>query len=105
VDAGSAAPARNAFWGERGGCGCSGPKTHFGVDAGFAAAAVQKRILEWTRGLRHQRSKNAFWSGRWVCGSSDPKTHFGVDAGSVAAAAAAAGDEKKYHVECLREWR
>jgi len=42
---------------------------HFGVNAGFAAAAVQKCIL---------------------------------DAGSVAAAA---GDEKKCHMECLGGWR
>jgi len=57
---------------------------HFGVDAGPVAAA-----------------RNAFWSERGICDSSGPKTHFGVDSGSVAAAAA--GDEKKCHVECLRE--
>jgi len=38
-----------------------------------------------TRGLLQQR----------------PKTHFGVDAVSVAAA----GNEKKCHVECLGGWR
>jgi len=48
-------------------------------------------------------ARNAFWSERGICGSSGPKTHFGVDSGSVAAAAAAAGDEKKCHVECLGE--
>jgi len=39
VDA-AAAVARNAFWGGRGVCGGSGPKTHFGVNATAAAVAA-----------------------------------------------------------------
>ena len=35
-----AAAARNAFWGGRGVCGGSGPKTHFGMNAATAAAAA-----------------------------------------------------------------
>jgi len=40
VDAVFAAAARNAFWGGRGVCGGSGPKTHFGMNAATAAAAA-----------------------------------------------------------------
>ena len=35
---------------------------HFGVDVESAAAAAQKRILRWTRGLR--QPENAFWGER-----------------------------------------
>ena len=52
------------------------PETHFGVNAGFAAAAAQKRILD-----------------------------TGSMAAAAAAVAAAAGDEKKCHVECLGRWQ
>jgi len=39
-------------------CSCHNTAAHFGVDAGSAAAAAQKRILEWTRGpWRRRRDK------------------------------------------------
>jgi len=48
--------------------------SHYNIAVlGRGAAAAQKRILRWTRGLRRQRPKNAFWGGRSVCGGGGPK--------------------------------
>jgi len=51
------------------------PETHFGVNAGFAAAAVQKRILELTRRWRRRvTKKNVTWNV-WEGGGEKYERH------------------------------